>query len=423
VKKLIKEFKMTDDYFKSEPETDGDNLLNYIFDVFSGIIYKPNSDDIDHVYFNIIAKYISEDGLTNRSILDFGCGDFRLPRALRKENIHFKYMGTDIKAPTINGESYSWPFVETSNVTSSPIGYYDYGIMVNVLHELSVLEFANSIEFLRSHLHDNGKLIIVEKSILSHGEPLAIPLYPQEIGSLFAQVEDLSYHDDHNQIVSVIIVDKEDIAPYIFNDIIIRLMLRKKLLTLASIVYKLTHKRDEAISQLENIGLGDDMVFDYGYLSILAGNVFFRLEEYKTEDIRIFHKIIDRMAIVKDIFKCIKAQIERNPEIRIRLNDLFETVSKKHNYEYIKSALEMLERCNIIETSNILFSYNCAHKLQPFPFNVKRGDMFKNPILKLTQQYDRLSKAVKDDFCLVDVTVLEDMDHAEWIYKNAKYVK
>lgn len=232
--------------------------------------------------FKLIFSRISEP-----SVLDYGCGKMRLLNALisfHKEN-NWRYFGIDAINPK---KKYILEYMRLEKSASWSVGTiedlrkkedkFDFIIIMNVLHELSIIDMAYAIEDARQHLNDHGFLIIMDTTLLIEGEPRFVPIFPWEIETIFEKYENHSYTSKSGVPIAFYVVCKDDI-PYFDNlpHKIEKLLTKKRdLLTRVSTNLKSESSADEK----KALGLGTNDSFDYGYINTIIANANARLVEF-----------------------------------------------------------------------------------------------------------------------------------------------
>jgi SAM-dependent methyltransferase len=139
-------------------------------------------------------------------ILDYGCGELRLLNALLSAETErrWTYHGADIEDPASrHGElmvrfralehlQTRWT-VGTLSDACKTRQRFDSVVLMNVLHELPIIDFASIIENVRHMLRPSGRLLLVDTVFLPEGEPRFVPFYPWEIEFLFPDGKARSY--------------------------------------------------------------------------------------------------------------------------------------------------------------------------------------------------------------------------------------
>lgn len=70
---------------------------------------------------------------------------------------------------------------------------FDVIVVMNVLHEVAIVEISNIIENARRSIAEEGLVIVVDTLFVPEGEPRFVPYYKDELKILFNQYEDKSY--------------------------------------------------------------------------------------------------------------------------------------------------------------------------------------------------------------------------------------
>jgi energy-coupling factor transporter ATP-binding protein EcfA2 len=100
------------------------------------------------------------------------------------------------------------------------LGYYDRILLINVLHELPVLEWEVILNVLLNSLKPNGKIILLEDQAIPRGENAHehgfLILSPYEIKNLFSlnKVPNSFEHPDYKSRLTCIEIQKEEAAVY-----------------------------------------------------------------------------------------------------------------------------------------------------------------------------------------------------------------
>lgn len=218
-------------------------------------------------------------------LLDYGCGNLRLLNAIRKrDELHrVRYFATDKNAPEITQSTDSpYKFIGVHKIRTLSIETIDVVVLMNVVHELSLLDFADAIESARRLLKPDGELLLIDMAMLPEGEFRALPYYPWEISSLFLESFDSSYISKSGIPVVAMSVPKSGIPIYAqFIHRLCNLVLEKRE-DYCKLACVLPYKRDnpEIERILNRFSLNKDEVFDLGYLMLMSGFANFRIREH-----------------------------------------------------------------------------------------------------------------------------------------------
>jgi len=223
-------------------------------------------------------------------ILDYGCGKMRLLNALFHElnNIEWHYIGVDTKNPKfLNPLEYSklkkikqdekWEIC-TINEARKFKNCADVVVLMNVMHELPIVDLASAIEDSRQWLNKDGWLIVVDTVFVRKGEPKFVPFFPWEIEKLFNKYVNNSYRTKSDIPIAFFVIHQNDI-PY-FHDIlpIVHNITIKKLSILLELKDNIRTEKNSEL--LQELGVGINKIFDYGYVNDIIANVNSRIEEY-----------------------------------------------------------------------------------------------------------------------------------------------
>lgn len=161
------------------------------------------------------------------SILDLGCGKMRLLNALMRRNEgEWTYLGIDLEDPaSVYGREFRilrrfeherdrWK-VDSSRGFRESAQKFDVVVLMNVIHETSLITTASLIQDARIHLKEDGILLLVDISYLSKGEPRFVPYFAWDARRMFSQVADQSYVSKRKGIpVLFCVVERRHILPF-----------------------------------------------------------------------------------------------------------------------------------------------------------------------------------------------------------------
>lgn len=221
-------------------------------------------------------------------ILDYGCGNLRLLNAISQHRLHDRIhlLATDKSTPKIKpSREYRYEFIDIHEIPSLNVRTLDAVVLMNIAHELSLLEFADSVESSRRLLKTGGTLLFVDMAILPEGEFRALPYYPWEICSLFQEPSDASYASKSGVPVVAAAVPKEGIPIYAqFLDRLCRLVIEKRdYYCMLACVLPYRQEKPEIKRILSRFSLNQNDVHDLGYLMLMSGLANFRILEHLHE--------------------------------------------------------------------------------------------------------------------------------------------
>lgn len=327
------------------------SILNLIEFYRQCLRERPPIAPINLIYDSQVTKIIDEifSRYKEPVIVDYGCGTMRLLNALLSshKDKRWAYYGADIDNPrTLHSGEYAflktrgdenrWQVGTLEDLRLSS-KQYDVFIFMNVLHEAPIIGIANAMEDARQYLSDTGVLFVIDTVFIPEGEPRFVPFYPWEIKSIFPESEDLSYRTRSDIPILFFAIAKKDIPCYhSFPDILKQLIVDKREKWSQLSVHL---QKEENIELREELGLGKDHIFDYGYLNALVANANFRVIEY---DSMITEATGDIDSCAIKFFDLVKLYIESGKEPTS--NQIYETLGKEYEYIKIKIILDTLSR-------------------------------------------------------------------------------
>lgn len=225
------------------------------------------------------------------SILDYGCGKMRLFNALSQEEIEFEYVGIDFSSDQnidrLVKENKNCKFVKVEDINKLERYSFDIVCLTNVIHEISILEFSKILMNIKLLIKQDGHFLLVDMSVLPHGELLGLPYYPYEIQELFSPVDYAFKTPNGYPIIACDILESDIMMPHKIMKKLYYIIGRKrdKLSYLAFDVLNKggIKKFNEEYEQYNSRMSSDDL---FGYINYLSGLANYRLKEFlnKYED-------------------------------------------------------------------------------------------------------------------------------------------
>ena len=306
----------------------------------------PPTASID-LYFDSQIKYVLRklnEHKTNITLLDYGCGEMRLLNGIINSDAFtsgINYTGTDIVEPgeyTKKSIGHRYSFVSCEKVRQNSVGFYDVIVLMNVIHEISIYETAQILEDARRYLNEDGKLLLVDMSVLPEGEPLALPFYQWDLTYIFKALNDDSYVSKSGIPIIAAEIEKNNI--YMFPIVLEKLiqLVQMKRNTFSEMACMLNKNDDlEGYAEItKKMCLGANKVYDLGLLMLLAGHANYRwMEEVRREQPQ--YNVVTEVAV--SILKMyIKAYDEEKKNITP--NQIFQELGKLYSYDSIWFVLE-----------------------------------------------------------------------------------
>jgi 2-polyprenyl-3-methyl-5-hydroxy-6-metoxy-1,4-benzoquinol methylase len=280
------------------------------------------------------------------SLLDYGCGNCRLLNAIISDSNRFKkldYYAMDIVKPRSIGEDalsndrhIAWEYI-TSEQLGKYSAHFDYVVLMNVIHEVSIINFARIIEDTRQALKPEGFLLLVDMSLLPEGEPKSLPFHPWEIEYLFLKSKDYSFYSK-SKIPLVAMEIPMDGIP-VFSEFLPALtaLVKEKRDIYSSIACSLSEPslRSSHKNLLEKLSLNKCKEYDLAHLMLLSGHANWRL----MEEAQRVNATYDEVALAAiSILKLFVNTFEKRGEY-ITIFDAFKALGAEHRYESLNEAL------------------------------------------------------------------------------------
>lgn len=276
-------------------------------------------------------------------LLDYGCGNLRLLNGILNSNEtlpNIEYTGTDVQPPERSARrilSKPNEFKKLKNVRELKENSFDVIILMNVIHEIAIHDIALIFEDIRRLLSPDGKLFLVDMSILPEGEPLALPFFSWEFEDLFESYEDKSYVSKTGIPVIFLEIHKQSIPFYPsflekLND-----LFQLKRNTFSDIACKLNNPRllREYKHLLPKLSLSGDKVYDLGKLMLMSGHANYRWVEEKNREKNNYVDVADAAVAILELFfdKWHKEHKIISPA------DIFNLLGSTYNYDCLSFSL------------------------------------------------------------------------------------
>jgi len=291
------------------------------------------------------------DGRSSPAILDYGCGKLRLLNALLTHypGIAWTYHGADVEDPraALGGEIDNLEHFQSAKVQWSlgsiaalrnSTTQYDVVTVVNVFHELPILDMAAMIEDARQHLKPDGVLLIMDTVLLPEGEPRFVPMLPDQVRELFGpEARDLSYVSKRQKIpISFFAIEQRHVRLYhnLSQQISELFQYNRDVWSLMSV--QIEHEELGRIKQ--DMGLLNDGVFTYGYLNTITANANFRLLEYTGSRKQSVNRI---NSFATQFFDWFERTFQTNGQFP-RVQDVYDTFGKTVGYGVIEAVIMRL---------------------------------------------------------------------------------
>lgn len=262
--------------------TESDILIRYIEDCLNGEPEPADwaliNDGQTRAVLQAISQHFDEQA-DPLQILDIGCGNLRLLNAMSSTlpDRRWSYVGVDVSPPVALAvrlnEGQAARVVALADYT--PTASADIVVVQNVTHELSVWETVDLLSTVKRSLRPTGVLVFTDLAFLPFGEPRFVPLIAAELDVLFEGAESRDFSTKSGVPVLFRVVERQQIPFPYFAANYLRSALHKKRSAFAHLARKL----EAGQSGAADIGLAKSPVFDYVYLSLLAGNATSRLSE------------------------------------------------------------------------------------------------------------------------------------------------
>lgn len=331
---------------KGQATMEDTDLNKYKKYIEEAIQYTNDVSPFEHCFDSqtqwVIHK-IKENIKKDIKIIDYGCGQLRLLNALNKEGLlsEINYFATDIKSPDMTNLE-NLPFVfktiqETKQMTNSSI---DVAVLMNVIHEISILDIVEIIETIRRLLSPDGKIFLVDIAVLPKGEYRALPFYPWELTSLFRNSNDFSYISKGGIPIVALEIPHSTIPVYTemaYN--LCELIVEKRDLYASLACMLPSRSSNRKINNwLKKMSLefGDGYILSY--LMLLSGFANFRFIEYSSIPDPSYTEICDAAeAILRWYFKY-RERYNIEPKYFL----VFDELGDKFSYFVLSSTLKQL---------------------------------------------------------------------------------
>jgi len=283
---------------------------------------------------------LGELNLEKIELLDYGCGQLRLLNAVKKSGLlsKIKYSATDICPPTLSATE-DLPFVfrtplETKSLSAKSL---DVAVIMNVVHEIPLLDFAHIVETVRRLLKDTGKFLIVDMAVLPEGEFRSLPYYPFELKKLFFESNDCSYTSKSGVPVVALEIPSTGIPIYPQFRQKLRNLVSEKRDSYCDLACSLhlqkINPRIRAL--LEHLSLNHGDAHDLGYLMLMSGFANYRLIEDSTNTQLLNNEIEDAAeAVLRWFFEYCK----KNGKLPL-YHSVFDSLGCSHTYDALVCAV------------------------------------------------------------------------------------
>ena len=287
----------------------------------------------------ILKKLKEKEG--NIQLLDFGCGKLRLLNALDKaqELNRVGYCATDVVKPELPvGKAMRFTYVDNKDLIGLPARSFDVIVVMNVVHELQLVDFAKVFETTRRLLKDDGTLLLVDMALLPEGEFRSLPYYPWEITGLLLSSDDESYNSKSGIPVIAMLVPRNGIP--VFPQLLDRL--GKLVLQKRDVFCRLAaelHSCEDIKSMdalLCRLSLNKGRVHDLGYLLVMSGLANLRILEHLEVRGKTSYEEVSKAAesILRSFF-----DIWHKDYRKVTFNEVLEQFVPEHTYEAISLAV------------------------------------------------------------------------------------
>jgi SAM-dependent methyltransferase len=283
-------------------------------------------------------------------ILDYGCGELRLLNALLSNHSaqRWTYHGADIEDPSskyaalvdrlraVENLQERWT-VGTLADASRMHERFDAVVLMNVVHELPIVDLASIIENLRHVLRPNGHLLLVDTVYLPEGEPRFVPFYPWEIEVLFPDGMDRSYVSRSGVPIIFYTVPQSGLPCFHFLPEHLDNLVSQKRDIWSHLAIHLAQR--DFTKERKLLGLGSSKEFDYAYLNTIIANANYRLMEHKSATIIETHHV-DRCAV--DLIKHVDLVYTHTRSVP-SVADIYKALGARHENIVLKTTLSVLE--------------------------------------------------------------------------------
>jgi SAM-dependent methyltransferase len=283
------------------------------------------------------------------SIIDYGCGSLRLLHALltKADQRDWTYSGLDVSDPAVGfPDSYNrltglphrdrW---RLQSISSARVEgqKYDIGIIMNVFHELSIMETAYAFQDMRRLLNENGTLLIVDTVFLHEGEPRFVPWYPWEIQAFTSVAEDKSYRSKSGIPIAFYRIPRDGLPSFFNLPKMIEHVMRAKRDYWAQLAVDLSIQ--DGLKARKALGLGRSKEFDYGYLNTIIANASFRISEFSRNQTPAADEL---NSCAHDLVRAVQETFHRSRRCP-SADDLFVAFGTQYEYSTIEQVLISLQ--------------------------------------------------------------------------------
>lgn len=291
----------------------------------------------------VISKLAEQSGGPLK-VLDYGCGNLRLLHAIKDHDMLRKqiaFFATDRTRPNIHiYDNTEYTYIELNDITKMPLRYFDYIIITNVIHEVSIRDFAQIIENTRRLLKNTGKLLLLDMAILAEGEYRALPYYPWELQCLFITSIDYSYASRGNVPVVALEVPRSGIPIYQhFQALLIQLITEKRDYYCQVACNLSSRESNPKINDiLARFSLGRSDAHDLGYLMLMSGFANYKLIELSNVPKLSEDEICDAAEAILKLYFSYWAEKNKLPTYFI----VFDILGQNISYEALAGAMQRM---------------------------------------------------------------------------------
>ncbi|MCL2040933.1 MAG: AAA family ATPase [Bacteroidales bacterium] len=201
------------------------SFVNFITQCFSDPDIMADSKQNDP-QIESFKKAVKEKANKNSNILlDFGAGKGRVYKQLKSDSKFINSINYCALEPDGNCQATLKELGVTniySTYTELPQNSFDFILLCNVLHEISVIDWEKNLNTVMRSLKSDGYLIIIEPKMLTKGEKIGkigyLLLDLEEIKELF-NLTSLPIYDDREDIICAVIDKKTKLYPISDNNI------------------------------------------------------------------------------------------------------------------------------------------------------------------------------------------------------------
>ena len=217
------------------------DLMEYLKECIINDLSPVGIEAIHDAQTDFIIKFIKINN--SRIVIDYGCGNFRLFNAIKRNNIDIeKYYGIDINANEVPCDG-KCLFITEKEIDKIDIESCDLVVVCNVLHEIQIMKMLDVFENARQKLKRNGKLLIIDLGKLKKGELEAVPLINFDF-ELYLKYKNHSFLTKNNNTITVFEFEKIDIHDYMLNSYIFERLFVNKRDTLSHFAIHMLKSKD-----------------------------------------------------------------------------------------------------------------------------------------------------------------------------------